>query len=143
MLVSSTCPLLGQCSGGSKLRAFPPSNGVVFSRVFKRAMAPSDVSSVVQFSTSFNIVLLATSMMLRTIPTCAPLTCPRYTAAIETIPVETAADERSRTMFSHLWRHKRRNSGRWEVWRLRIFSCIATSDQPKDRIVSRPSTCQI
>jgi hypothetical protein len=143
MFLNSICPLEGQFSAGSKFQAFPPSNGVIFSSVFKRAMAPREISSVVQFSTSFSNVVFATSIILSAIPTCAPLICPRNATAIATTLVATAAAKRSRTILSHLWRHKRRNSGRWALSTHRMLSCITALDQPNDRIVSRPSTWQI
>jgi hypothetical protein len=40
---------------------------------------------------------------------------------------------------SHLWRHKRINSGRWELSMVWTLSRIAPLDQPNDRMVSRPS----
>jgi hypothetical protein len=133
------CPLEGQFSGGSKFQSPSPSAAVVSSSAFNRATAPREVSSVVQFSTSFSNAEFATSITLSAIPTCPPLTCSRNDTAIATTLVATAAPKRDRTRLSHLWRHKRRNSGRWELSMLWILSHIAALDQPNDRMVSRPS----
>ena len=140
MFLNSISPLEGQDSSGSKFQVSPPSRGVVFSSVLKRAIAPREISSVVQFSTSFSKVVFAMSIILSAIPTCAPLTRPRYAIAIATTLIAIAAAKRSRTMLSHLWRHKRRNSGRWALSTLIMLSCITAFDQPNERIVSRPST---
>jgi hypothetical protein len=139
MFLNSTCPSEGQLSGDSNPKGSVSSLGVISSSVFKRAMAPSEVSNVVQFSTSFSNVELVTSIMLSTIPTCAPLTCPRNATAIAMSDVAMAAARRSRITFNHLWRHKRINSGRCELSMHCMLSCIAALDQPNDRIVSRPS----
>lgn len=144
MDLNSISPFEGHESAGSKFHVLPPSIGVIISSVLSLAIAPRDISNVVQFSTSFSRVEFATSIILSAIPICAPLTRPRYTTAKITTLVATAAARRSSTMLSHLWRHKRRNSGRWALSTLLMLSCITVFDQPKARIVSRPSTwrCQ-
>lgn len=144
MFLNSISPLEGQDSAGSKSQSSSPSEGVVFSSVLKRAIAPRDISIVVQVSTSFSNVVFATSMILSAIPTCAPLTRPRYATATATTLVATAAVKRSKTILSHLWRHRSRNSGRWALSTLVMLSCMTASDQPNERIVSRPSiwNCQ-
>lgn len=142
IFLNTICPLEGQFSGVFEFQPLPPSTAVDFSSVFNREIAPREVSSIVQFSTSFSNVVFATSIMLSAIPTCPPLTCPWKATAIAITLVATAAPKRSRMRLSHLWRHRRRNSGRWELSTLRMLSCIAVLDQPNDRMVSRPSTWQ-
>ena len=138
---NSIFALEGQFAGGGLLlQSAPPSGGVLLSRVFMRAMAPREISIMVQFSTSLSSVVFVTSIMLSAIPTCAPLTCSRNTTAMTIAVVATAAAKRSRTTLSHLCRQRRRNSGRWEFSTLRMFLLMTALDQPKARIVSRPST---
>lgn len=140
MFLNSTWPPEGQSSGGSKFPISLPSDGVILSSIFKRAIAPREISSVVQFSTSFSNVEFATSIILRAIPTCPPLIRPRNTTAIATTLIAINAVKRSRTRLSHLWREKRRNSGRWDFSTQRMLFWITSSDQSNARIVSRPST---
>ena len=125
---------------GSKFSLFPLSDGVIFSSVFKRATALREISRMVQFSTSFSNVVLDTSIILSAIPTCPPVIRPRKATAIAITLVAMPAARRSRTILSHLWRDKRRNSGRWESSTRRTISRIISRRQSKDRIVSRPST---
>lgn len=136
----TTTPLEGQFSGGSTQKVSPPSDGVFSSRDFKRAIAPMEVSSVVQLSTSLNKVVFATSMMLSATPTCAPDTCARKTTTKVTTLVAIPVAKRSKTTLSHLWRHRRRNSGRCDSSILRVFWPMTALAQPNARMVSSPST---
>lgn len=70
MFFNSIFPSQGQLLASSRPKGpLPSSLGVVSSSLFKRAIAPIEVSNVVQLSISFINVVLVTSIMLSTMPT--------------------------------------------------------------------------
>jgi hypothetical protein len=105
---NSTAPAEGKYSGGVKFSHGLSSWGVLSTTDFTRAIAPSEISNVVQDSTRRSNVVLAISIRLRATPIWAPLVVPFRITARAMTPTAMLAMSRSRTILSHRCRQRSR-----------------------------------
>jgi hypothetical protein len=106
-------------------------------------MAPSEISRLVQDSTSPRSVAFASRTMFSAIPIWAAVVVPFSVTARTIKPIAIPDTIKSRTMFSHLCRQKRIYDGRWLLSRYEMFSSSICFSQPKERIVKTPSFCYV